>query len=174
MKRIALLLTVIALATPAVAQRQLSELQTHRFSSSETGALASVEIQTVKGDRGRMIFALRAGDEAPATLAYADDIRVKDATYVGNERTALVPGSTRDVSLFQMMPGATHRYSAAIAGLCSGKGVPFVGIEPSKGSVRQGSFDHTSPVRLYVIEETYQPGKIAFTLCKAIDLRPAN
>jgi hypothetical protein len=174
MRIVSILAVVIALAAPAVAQQPLSDPQVHRFASSEAGPLASVEIHTVKTDRGRMIFALRPGEEKPATLAYADDIRMKDATYVGNERTALLPGSSRDVSLFQLMPGETHRYSAAIFGLCTGKGIPFVGVEPSKGSVRQGSFDHMSPVRLYVIEETFEPGKIAFKLCKAIDLRPAN
>lgn len=160
------------LAAPAFPQ-QPSDPQTHRFTSSEAGALGAIEIHTAANEHGRMIFALRPGAEPPASLAYTDDIRTKDVAYAGNDRAKLVPGSKGAVSLFQVLPGETHQYSASLAGLCPGDGIPFIGIEPAKGSIRLGTFDATAPVRLYVIEETFAPGRIVFTLCKAIDLKPA-
>jgi hypothetical protein len=172
MRIASVVLAAAMLAAPAFAQ-ELSNPQTHRFTSSEAGALGAIEIHAADSRHGRMIFALRPGSEPPASLAYTDDIRTQDATYAGNDRARLVPGAKGAVSLFQVLPGETHRYSATLAGLCPGDGIPFIGIEPSRGSIRQGAFDATAPVRLYVIEETFGPGKIIFTLCKAIDLKPA-
>jgi hypothetical protein len=165
------ILALALLAAPAAAQPSPSNVT--RFASSQTGALATMEIHVIDTGHGKIISALRPGDEVAAPLAYTDEIAVKDAVYMGNERTAMFPGSKLPVSLYQVLPSATRNYSPALVGLCKGDGVLFVGIEPSAGSLRLGVFDHTRPVRLYVIEETFAPNRINFTLCGAIDLSPA-
>jgi hypothetical protein len=164
-------LALVLLAAPASAQ--LSAPQVVRYGAAETGALATMEIHTVETGHGRLIHALRPGEEPAARLAYTDEIPLNDTVYMGNQRAAMFPNSAGPVSLFQVMPGDTHRYSPSLFGLCTGKGVLFVGLEPAGGSIRLGVFDHTRPVRLYVIEETFEPDRISFTLCRAIDLAPA-
>ena len=160
-----------ALAAQSVAQSVSQSGATHRYSAA--GGV-KVEVQTLTGRIGPFPHSVRFGEEVASVLNYTDEIALDDANFLGNARTAIVPGSQHPVAIFQLMPASGTEYSATMTSLCGGlAGIPFIGLENGAGSMRKRGFDAKSPTRLYVFEETFAPGRIILRLCKAIDLTPA-
>ncbi|OYX49648.1 MAG: hypothetical protein B7Y90_07200 [Alphaproteobacteria bacterium 32-64-14] len=156
-----------ALAAQSVAQ----SAATHRYSAAGD---VKVEVQTLTGRIGPFPHSVRFGEEVASVLNYTDEIALDDADFLGNARSAIVPGSRHPVAVFQLMPASGADYSATMTSLCGGlAGIPFIGLENGAGSMRKRGFDAKAPTRLYVFEETFAPGRVVLRLCKAIDLAPA-
>jgi hypothetical protein len=133
-----------------------------------------VEVHTLTGRVGPFPSMLTLADETPSQLTYTDEIGLDDETFLGNPRSALVPGAKQPVAVFQVMPREGYDYSATMTTLCgSVTGIPFIGLESAAGSIRAKGFDGKAPVRLYIYEETFEPGRVVLRLCGTLALSPS-
>lgn len=132
-----------------------------------------VEVHTLTGRVGPFPSMLKLAAESPSQLTYTDEIGLDDETFLGNARAALVPGAKQPVAVFQVMPREGYDYSATMTTLCgSVTGIPFIGLESAAGSIRATGFDGKTPARLYIYEETFEPGRIVLRLCGTLALSP--
>lgn len=165
MIRSCLIAALLLIPAGAIAQPGV----THLFTGPEG---LEAEIHTLTGRTGPFPSMLRLAGEVPSQLTFTDEIDLKDTEFLGNAREAVIPGAKGPVAIFQVMPREGVDYSRTMTDLCGGhRGIPFIGLESEAGSIRYKGFDGKSPVRLYILEETFAPGRLILRLCGVIALK---